>query len=331
MHTIRLAGGPAFPCADGDTILRAGLREGLGLSYECNVGSCGVCKFELVDGAVEDLRPDAPGLSERDRRKGRRLACQSRPAGDCTVAMRLDDAVRPPVRPRRRAAVLEAARRLTHDLSEFTFRADGAADFLPGQYALLQLPGLAAPRAYSMANTPNGEGVWQFIVRRVPDGAGTAALFALPAGARVSLDAPYGQAYLRPSPRDVVCVAGGSGLAPMLSIARAFAEGPADGRRLTLYYGARTARDVCGEAELAALPGFGTRIHYVPAVFDPEDGGFAGRRGFIHEVMADDLGRRFDGCDVYCAGPPPMTLALEELLVREAGLPADRLRFDRFF
>lgn len=330
MHTIRLAGGPAFGCADGDTVLRAGLREGLGLSYECNVGSCGVCKFELVEGAVEDLRPDAPGLSERDRRKGRRLACQSRPTADCVVSMRLDDAVRPPVRPQQRTAVLEAVRPLTQDMSEFTVRTDGAADFLPGQYALLHLPGLGTPRAYSMANTPNPQGIWQFIVRRVPNGAGTAALFAMTPGAALSLDAPYGQAYLRPSGRDVVCVAGGSGLAPMLSIARAFAEGPADDRRLTLYYGARTARDVCGEAELATLPGFGTRIRYVPAVSDPDDG-FAGRRGFIHTVMAEDLGRRFDNCDIYCAGPPPMTLALEDLLIREAGIPADRLRFDRFF
>ena len=37
--------GAEFPCAADDTVLRAGLRAGLGLSYECNVGSCGTCKF----------------------------------------------------------------------------------------------------------------------------------------------------------------------------------------------------------------------------------------------------------------------------------------------
>ena len=62
MHTIELAEGEDYRCADDDTLLRAGLRAGLGMPYECNAGSCGTCKVELLEGQITSLRPDAPGL-----------------------------------------------------------------------------------------------------------------------------------------------------------------------------------------------------------------------------------------------------------------------------
>lgn len=53
MHAIRLAGSDTtFACAADDTVLRAAQRAGLAFPYECNVGSCGNCKFELLDDEV---------------------------------------------------------------------------------------------------------------------------------------------------------------------------------------------------------------------------------------------------------------------------------------
>ena len=91
-----------------------------------------------------------------------------------------------------------------------------------------------------------------------------AALFALPIGAVVDIDGPYGMAWLRrDSPRDILCLAGGSGLAPMISIARgAMAEPRLAERQLHFIYGGRTPADLCGEDMLAALPGFGKRLHW---------------------------------------------------------------------
>ena len=56
-----LKDGGVFPQQAGDTILRAALRAGKGLTYECNSGGCGGCKFDLIEGAVEELWPEAPG------------------------------------------------------------------------------------------------------------------------------------------------------------------------------------------------------------------------------------------------------------------------------
>jgi len=69
-----------YEAEDKDTLLRSALRHGVAMPYECNSGGCGSCKFELLEGELEDLWPDAPGLSARDKRKGRKLACQCRPA-----------------------------------------------------------------------------------------------------------------------------------------------------------------------------------------------------------------------------------------------------------
>ncbi len=327
--------GSSFVQAGGDSILRAALRAGVGLAYECNSGGCGGCKFELLDGEIEILWPEAPGLSERDKRRGRHLACQCRALGDITIAAPIAGEYVPVIRPRRRSARLGGACDITHDLREFRFVVNQGAAFLPGQYAMLDLPGLAASRAYSMSNTANERGEWHFQVRRVPHGQGTHILFdRLAAGDEIGLDGPYGVAYLRPdSSRDIVCVAGGSGLAPMVSITRGAVEGGLLGERtLYFFYGARTPRDVCGEEMLRALPGFGERIRFIPSVSVPgEDSQWSGATGHVHEQLERVLPERMAEYEFYFAGPPPMTQAIQELLMVDHQVPFGQIHFDRFF
>lgn len=137
MSVITLNDGEAvFDCAEGDTLLRAGLRAGLALPYECGVGACGCCRCEVTAGEVANLWPEAPGLSDRDRRKGRVLACQSRPTGDVHLKLRLPPQPEPAIRPVRHHATLVASRQITHDIREFVLRTDAPAVFRPGQYAL---------------------------------------------------------------------------------------------------------------------------------------------------------------------------------------------------
>ena len=338
MSVITLNDGEAvFDCAEGDTLLRAGLRAGLALPYECGVGACGCCRCEVTAGGVANLWPEAPGLSDRDRRKGRVLACQSLPAGDVHLKLRLPPQPEPAIRPVRHRATLVASRQITHDIREFVLRTDAPADFRPGQYALLALPGLDRERAYSMANLPNGAGEWHFRIRKVAGGGASTTLFErLAVGASVGLDGPYGLAHLRTdSPRDIVCIAGGSGLAPMLSVARGVAADPAlAGRRVDFFYGGRTPSDLCGEADLAALPGFGETIRYHAAVSDPDAaarGGWRGPVGPVHQLAEAVLGERLTEAEFYLAGPPPMVEAVQQLLQVTHRLPPERIHFDRFF
>ena len=336
MHSVKVAEGAAYDCADDDTLLRAGLRAGLGFPYECNAGSCGTCKVEILAGQVTSLRPDAPGLSDRDRAKNRVLACQSRPVTDCAIKVRLRPENVPLNRPARFRARLEGFRDLTHDMREFHFKAEGAPGFLPGQYALFYLPGLDAPRSYSMSNIDVGDGQWHFIVRRVAGGVGTVTLFDKVAiGSEITLDGPYGLAYLRPeSPRDLVLIGGGSGLAPVLSIARgAVAEPRLDGRNIHVFYGARAARDLCGEPDLANLPGFGTRLTFQAVLSEPQADSiepWKGPIGFVHEEVRRFVGSRWPDFEYYFAGPPLMATAVQQMLI-EKRVPFPRVHFDSFY
>jgi toluene monooxygenase electron transfer component len=326
-----------FSCDPMDTVTRAGLKAGLGMPYECLSGGCGTCRFELVEGEVENLYPDAPVLTERDRKRGRQLACQSRPKGDITIRQRLEDIYLPLVKPRRQAFEFIGATDITHDIREFKFRAPQPQAFLPGQYALLSIDGVPAPRAYSMSSIADTKTTdWEFQIRKKPGGAASTALFdTLKPGATVHIDGPYGHGYLREdSPRDVTCVAGGSGISPMLSIVRGIAaSAKMQGRTVHFFMGGRAPRDITGEEALQKLPGFGETIHFHPAISEPgleTTGDWSGRFGLIHEIVAKMHGDRMAQFEWYFAGPPPMVNAMADVL-RLGGVKLEQQHFDRYF
>ena len=334
---IHIAGSQAsYACAAGDTLLRAGLRAGIGLSYECNAGSCGTCKIDLVSGELDDLWPEAPGIRQRDRDRGRRLACQSVPRGDCTIKTRVAELYVAKHRPLRMTAKLEGTRQITHDIREFSFHAEAAAHFRAGQYAMLTLPGAPVPRAYSMSNTPNNDGRWQFMIRRTPAGSMSNALFGLAPGAAVELDGPFGLAYLREdSERDIVCIAGGSGIAPMVSILDA-AAAHEQVRHLGawLFYGGRGPADVPAISRVLKSHHLERGLEWHPVVSVPalaEGTDWSGEFGFVHELLPRKLPKPLPEYEFYFAGPPPMIEATIRLLVAENKVPQPQLHFDRFF
>jgi toluene monooxygenase electron transfer component len=334
MATARFSDGTSFEVREGDTLLQSALRAGLGFPYECSVGACGSCKVELLQGDVSTLWDEAPGLTSRDRQRGRRLACQTLCHSDVTVKVRLSEEHVPSLTPQRHRARLASVRQVTSDLCEFHFKADGAARFQPGQYALLTLGKSALRRAYSMSNLPNDDGTWEFMIRRVPGGAATGELFTnVKPHDTVEIDGPYGLAGLRSPERDLVCIAGGSGLAPMLSIARAAA--PLLGlnrRRLHFFYGGRTPSDLAVRPMLQELPGYGSILRYDEAVSQPDPArAWSGRTGFVHELVEERLSGALHEHEIYFAGPPPMVSALQDMLMRKHQVPYGQIHFDRFF
>jgi len=155
----------------------------------------------------------------------------------------------------------------------------------------------------------------------------------LEVGDSLHLDGPYGLASLRPLERDVVCIAGGSGLAPMLSIACAAAPSLRNlGRRLHFFYGARTPQDLAAAPMLAPLPGFGDQLRYDEAVSQPAaDDQWSGHVGFIHDVVEQKLGPTLADCEIYFAGPLPMVQATMDMLMVRRGVPFAQIHYDRFF
>lgn len=323
--------------SENDTLLRAALRAGLGFPYECNSGGCGSCKFELLSGEVEDLWSDAPGLSARDIKKGRKLACQCRATSDCTIKVNLDRHSAPESKPERAMISFVEAVTLTDDMAEFVFKSNSLARFIPGQFALLSLPGIEGDRAYSMSNLPNEEGLWCFIIKRTPNGKGSEFIFdTLEKGDAIELDGPYGMAFLKPEiPRDIVCIGGGSGLSPMVSITRAIAADPRfKDHKLHLFYGGRGPKDICTPAIVSELGDIKNRVTCYNAVSDPDlarEENWQGSVGFIHELVAEELAGNVTSFEFYFCGPPPMTQAVQRMLMIDNKVPFEQLHFDRFF
>ena len=323
--------GPAFACERTETVLHAALRQRVGFPYECSTGACGTCRFELVAGAVETLWADAPGLNERMRARGNRhLACQSRPLGDLIIKARPEERCLPTFAPGSWTATLAQRRDLTRDMAEFTFHTGVPAAFAPGQYILLHGAAVAGARAYSMANLANAAGEWRLIVKRRGGGALTRHLFEVAApGEPFALNGPYGMAHLRAGMTgDIVCIAGGSGLSPMLSVVRGALE-QGHPRRVALFYGARAPDDLVTPADLGELGGWcADPANFTAALSEPPDG-WTGASGFIHDVVARS-GRLADEADVFVAGPPPMIEATLAMLAG-VGVARGRIHFDSFY
>lgn len=327
----------SFEVADGDTISRAAVRSGLGFPYECNVGECGNCRFELLEGEVDYLRQNPPALNERDVQRKRYLGCQALPKGDCTIKVPLRENYKSLHIPVRTTGSLREILDITHDIREFRFTLARPTGFRPGQYALIGVPGVDGARAYSMCNVTDTGEEWHFQIKKVPGGAATTGLFdSVNVGDTINLDGPFGMAYLREdAPRDILLIAGGSGLSPMISIVRAAAvsEGLKD-RQIHFLFGGRTPRDICGEPILKEeLPCFGERLHYYSAISMPEDSasaGWTGETGFVNDLVTAKFGDDLSGFECYFAGPPAMATAVMKTLIK-GKVPAAQMHFDQFY
>ncbi|ROZ78062.1 2Fe-2S iron-sulfur cluster binding domain-containing protein [Ramlibacter sp. WS9] len=323
--------GRSFACAPGQTLLAAALAAGIDLPYECASGSCGTCRGQLAAGEVGSLWPDAPGLSERDRRKGDRiLCCQSIPQGDCVIKLRAgDERVHTPPAPL--GATVRSVRTLNPDVIHLVLEAQQPVDFLPGQFMLFALGAGIGRRAYSMANVAQGTGQLEFLIKRKPGGAASRFFFEqIKPGDWLDLEGPYGRAWLRhESQRDVVLLAGGSGLAPIWSIAQgALARSPQG--PLRLYFGVNRAQDLFWLAEMEQAQQRHSNLQIDLVLMNPAPGDpvvcRAGTAGSALAADIDDL----QSCDLYMAGPPGLIDNAMRELVATGRARADRVFYDRF-
>ncbi len=158
---------------------------------------------------------------------------------------------------------------LTSDIVSLKLQTGGRFTHRAGQYAEIRRPGSDVRRSFSMATTPGSPEV-EFIIKKYPGGHFSGLLDSeLKPGDPLTLTGPYGSCTLRASGEDdgrrVVCIAGGAGMAPILSLLRRLAE-TGSRRPVVFYYGARTPEDLFYLPEILAL---GERIRdfrFVPAL-----------------------------------------------------------------
>lgn len=320
----------------GETILKAGLRDNIRIAHLCLVGDCGSCRSQLVTGCVQLKRDISNHISSDELQAGFVLACQCVPQSDVELIVPgvspdhgEDDAVHA-VEGR-----IESARLLNHDIRELVIHTDQPVRYGAGQYAQIAVPGHAtladSPRCYSFACAPQPDGQTRlhFHVRRVPGGAFTEWLFETDrSGARVTLTAPLGTFGRTTSGgRPMVCIAGGSGLAPIKALLESMVDGP-QMPDVTLFFGARTQADLYCIDEIEALAArWAGRFIFVPVLSnEPRGSSWNGHTGYCTEF--------FDAyCDVassafFLCGPPAMVDAARDAVASRVA--AAHIHFDRF-
>lgn len=294
------------------------------VSHSCMAGRCGTCRCRVLQGEVLDSgRAEHNPLNARDSHV---LACQTIVTGPCTIEIPEPDEV--VVHPARiLKATVQSVEEMTHDIRRLVLRPARPLEFSPGQYAQLQFtPDHARP--YSMAGLAS-DGTLEFHVRVVQQGRVSGYIARqLKPGDMVRVSGPLGSAYLRRKHAGpMLCVAGGTGLAPVLAILRGVvAAGMTN--PIHLYFGVRSHRDVYGLGWLVSLQGClpALTLHIVVASGgDPQEQ----RVGPVTEAIEQDLGN-LQGWRAYLCGAPPMVEAAA-LLVRQKGMAADCIHADAFY
>jgi toluene monooxygenase electron transfer component len=331
-----------FQSGADERILLAGLRQAIGLPYECGSGTCGTCKARLISGEIAQSWPAAPGtkfLKARDEF----LMCQCTARSDCTLEVTnfvtpFDAAAFVPQHRNGRVAGIEL---LTSDVMRVQVRTDTPMDFDAGQFVLLRVPSIDGYRAWSMANYERGATELTFILKRKPGGAVSELLFAQDCdGMAVELFGPLGSATFYPEiDRDILCIAGGSGIAGMMSILeRADQARYFERHRGNVFFGVRSAADAFLLRELEALAkrsGDALRVTVALSNEGVPDGLTADYpqlsfdTGWVHEVAQRQMQGQYQNVRAYLAGPPPSVDASVRMLLMSR-VTTDNIRYDKF-
>lgn len=308
-HTVQVTGAMtnSVDCQDDQRLLDAFLRNNVYLPNSCNQGTCGTCKVRLVSGEIDQPTPSETVLTADEVASGYVLACQSTPRTDAQIEVPLDLPSGPRHRLRDMTGRIREIREVADDTVALHVVLDDPLEFSAGQYIEFLVPGTGEVRQYSMANPPSTSDVLEFHIRRVDGGMATDRWIfdSLEHGHTISMRGPWGD-FVHDTETDgpILMLAGGTGLAPLKSIAlHALELNPS--REIHLYHGVRHRSDLYDVAFWESLADNHSGMRYTPCLSREE--GF-GRHGYVGDVLLDDHST-LRGWSAYLCGPPAMVEA----------------------
>ncbi|HVM77552.1 MAG TPA: 2Fe-2S iron-sulfur cluster binding domain-containing protein [Stellaceae bacterium] len=312
-----------------ETVEQAARRHGIHLLTDCREGACGTCKAKCLRGEffLNDYSREA--LSEDEAASGNVLTCQMQVRSPCILEFDYAFAQTGAKSDETWLASVASIDRVSESVVRLVLRGEGEGgrSFLPGQYVNIAIPDKAAARSYSFANEP-GPRESIFFVRLIEGGVmGDYLLHRARPGDCLRLNGPFGRFFLRSEKRPLLMIAGGTGLAPMLSILRHLAtrgEGPP---RILLIYGANRRADLFGLDEIAQLRAKLASLEAIVCVAEG-DAEWKGPVGLVGNVAAQQE-IDFASFDVYLCGPPPMIEHVQTTLMPRGAKP-ERIFAERF-
>ena len=326
--------GRQFSANADETLLAAGIRQGIGLPYGCKDGACGSCKCKKLSGTVVHGTHQSKALSPEEEAAGFVLTCCGVPQNDVVLESRqVTEAGAHPIK--KMPVRVQSLERLSHDVMRLKLQLPAADTFgyHAGQYVDFLLRD-GARRSYSMANAPHtqsGAPGIELHIRHMPGGKFTDQVFgSMKEKDILRIEGPFGSFYLREdSAKPMVLLASGTGFAPIKALIEHM-RFKGITRPAVLYWGGRRPVDLYEDAwiqsQLADMP----QLRYVPVVSDaqPEDQ-WTGRTGFVHRAVLQDL-PDLSGHQVYACGAPIVVDSARADFVKLAGLPDDEFYADSF-
>ncbi|MFM0015062.1 benzoate 1,2-dioxygenase electron transfer component BenC [Paraburkholderia sediminicola] len=312
-------------CKPGEKVLDAAFRAKINLPMDCSDGVCGTCKCRAESGSYElgdDYIEDA--LSDDEKDSGLVLTCQMVPQSDCVIAVPASSTACKTEQSRFVATVSKVE---PHNDAAVVLELDvdaTAPAFLPGQYVNIDVPGSGQHRSYSFSSAPAQSKV-SFLIKRIPGGVMSTWLDSAQPGDKLELTGPLGSFYLRAVERPLLFLAGGTGLAPFLSILEVLARADSQ-QKVHLIYGVTRDLDLVQvdaiEAYLAKLPNF----TYTTVVADTDSP--HPRKGWVTQHMPAEALNDGD-VDVYLCGPPPMVDAVRQYF-DDNGVKPNSFHYEKF-
>ncbi|TEA79936.1 FAD-binding oxidoreductase [Allopusillimonas ginsengisoli] len=311
----------AAVAVEGESVLQAGLRQSVPLSYHCASGSCGSCKARLVQGALNvytgaDFIQVSHPVGQTSVGPEVHL-CQSHAVTDCIFEASCDDKAPAELpTPKHYVALLKDVQSLGSGLHRLLVEFDDAVRFLPGQYVMLDAKAGGRARAYSVANFEQNSRQLEFILSCNPNGAVSPLLCdANSIGRELRGYGPLGKAYVLPKPdKELVMLVGGSGVSVALSALQwAISTQYTQHRRLTIFWGVRDTSPVdlirVFNRCVATHPNIQVAIcsDVAPSAQDsvqfPHVDFF---EGYPADHIVNDASISWEDKEVYISGPPPM-------------------------
>lgn len=311
-------------CNSGEKVLDAAYRAKINLPMDCSDGVCGTCKCRAESG-VYDLGGDyiEDALSEDEAANGLILTCQMIPSSDCVLAIPVASTACKTGQQKFAATVATVAQ---HKDAAIVLELDvdaAAPAFLPGQYVNIDVPGTGLSRSYSFSNAP-GERRICFLIKKIPGGVMSGWLARARLGDRLDMTGPLGSFYLRDAARPLLLLAGGTGLAPFLSMLETLAR-QGSSQTIHLIYGVTRDLDLVLVEEIeryaARLPNFSF------STVVAEEASNHPRRGWVTQHMPADL--IAGDFDAYLCGPPPMVDAVRRYFEDNGVKPAS-FHYEKF-
>lgn len=332
------AGKRNYKVRGGAPLLGTLAAEGIFVPSACGGrGSCGACKVKVLSDVGPHLPTETPYLTPDELKQNVRLSCQIKLKKD--IELELPEEL---FSVKKFKSKVVSIKNVTHDIKEVLFKLENpdSIEFLAGQYVQIVVPPYgnykeSVQRAYSMSSRPGDTGQVELLIRLVPGGIATTWVHQfLKEGDSVELVGPFGDFHVRETPATMVCVAGGSGMAPFKSMLYHMHEaGAHPDKDIWYFFGARSGRDMFYLDELRALEKKMPRFHFVAALSEPSpEDNWKGDTGLITDVLERYIKEKIDtskGLEGYLCGSPGMINACTTVMTRN-NIPLEKIYYDKF-